>query len=215
MLPPGLVALLAAPFLWLLARSWRIRTSGEPAWPALEAEPGSYVLVSWHEALLPLLWYHRRRGITIVVSESQDGRYLAAYARRLGYRTAWGSSTRGGVKALLGAVKVLQQGQPAAFTPDGPRGPRRVLKDGALLAAQRGEARLVALHAAADRKWRIRSWDRFLVPKPFARVRIAYAAPYRVAAGDAGLEAARLATNAALDQVVREVEWDDGATPTG
>lgn len=213
-LPPRFAAALVGPFLSALARSWRIETTGEPAWRGLAEQGGPYLLMSWHDALLPLLWQHRRRGITIVVSEARDGRYLAAYARRLGYREARGSSTRGGVRALLGAVKALQAGAAAAFTPDGPRGPRRVLKQGALLAAQRGQAPVVALHAGADRAWTLGSWDRMLVPKPFARVRIAYGAPFEVAPGDAGLAAGRDRALAELENVVREARWDDGATAT-
>ena len=214
-LAPWLVAGLAGPALSALARSWRVETVGEvAAWRALADAGRPYVLLSWHEVLLPLLWQHRRRGITVVVSEALDGRYLARYARRLGYREAMGSSTRGGVRALLGAVKALRGGAPAAFTPDGPRGPRRALKDGALLAAQRGGAPIVVLHAGADRRWRLRSWDAFVVPKPFARVRVAYGRPLSVAEGAEGLTAARAQVLAELANAEREVGWDDGAIPT-
>ena len=214
-LPAPLVAGLGGVPLGLLARSWRIDTKGESAFAALLAAGSPYVLLSWHDALLPLLWRHRARGITIVVSEATEGRYLAAYARRLGYRVAFGSSTRGGVRAMLGAVRALQGGRAAAFTPDGPRGPRRVFKGGVLRAARHGSAYVVPLHAGAERAWRLGSWDRLLVPKPFARVRIAYGAPFLVAPGDAGLEAATARALGELENVVREVQWDDGAIPTG
>lgn len=212
---PSLVAATAGPLFSLLARTWRIQTSGELAWRALADAGSPYVIVSWHDALLPLLWQHRRRGITIVVSEALDGRYLAACARRLGYREAWGSSSRGGIRALLAAVRALRAGGAAAFTPDGPRGPRRVLKPGALLAAQRGMAHLVPMHAGASRRWILGSWDRMLVPKPFARVRIAYGSPFLVAAGAEGLAAARDRVLTELAHLVREVRWDDEAIPTG
>lgn len=214
-LPPGLVAGVAGPLLRLLARTWRIDTVGEAGWRALADAGRPYVLLSWHDALLPLLWRYRGTGMTIVVSEAFDGRYLAAYARRLGYREAWGSSTRGGVRALLGAVKALQAGRAVAFTPDGPRGPRRVLKDGALLAAQRGAAPIVPVHAGANRAWRLRSWDRLLIPRPFARVRIAYGTPFPVEPGKPGIAAARSRALLELAHAVREVRWDDGAIPTG
>jgi hypothetical protein len=209
------VAILAGPLVSSLARTWRIETSGEPAWRALIEAGRPYVVVSWHDALLPLLWHLRGQDITIVVSDAQDGRYLAAYARRLGYREARGSSSRGGVRALLAAVKALRAGRGAAFTPDGPRGPRRVFKPGALLAAQKAQAQVVPVHAGASRRWRLRSWDRMLVPKPFAQVRIAFGVPFEVTPGDAGLAAARERALAELAGVVREVRWDDGATPTG
>jgi len=213
--PVSLVAGLAGPVLSLLARSWRVEVHGAEAWQALADRGKPYVLLCWHDALLPLLWWHRRRGITIVVSEARDGRYLAAYGRRLGYRESRGSSTRGGVRALLGVVKALRAGRPAAFTPDGPRGPRRVFKDGALLAAQRGLAPVIAVHAAADRAWRLGSWDRMLVPKAFARVRIAYGTPVQVAPGKPELAVARQKVLEQMSHAVREVQWDAEATPTG
>jgi lysophospholipid acyltransferase (LPLAT)-like uncharacterized protein len=213
--PPGLVAWTAGPLVSLLARTWRIETVAEPPWSRIERDRIPYVLLCWHDGLLPLLWQHRHRGITMVVSEARDGRYLAAYARRLGYREAWGSSTRGGVRAMLGAVRALRAGGGAAFTPDGPRGPRRAFKGGALLAAQRGAAEVIPMHAGAERGWRLSTWDRMLVPKPFARVRVAYGDRFRVEPGEAGLAAARERALVELAAVVREVQWDDGATPTG
>jgi lysophospholipid acyltransferase (LPLAT)-like uncharacterized protein len=185
-----LIAALARPALSLLARSWRIELCGEHrGWSELAAQGAPYVLLAWHEALLPLLWHHRGKGMTIVVSEGREGRYLASYARRLGYREARGSSSRGGVRALLGAVKALQAGGSAAFTPDGPRGPRRVFKGGGVRAAQRAQAPIVPVHAEASRAWRVRTWDRMMIPKPFAKIRIAYGGIFRVPPGDAALAA--------------------------
>jgi len=212
--PARVVAGIAGPPLSLLARSWRIETSGEDRWRALADAARPYVLLAWHEALVPLLWQHRGRGVMIVVSEALEGRYLAAYARRLGYREARGSSGRGGVRALLGAVRALQAGGAAAFTPDGPRGPRRELKGGIFLAAQRSGASVVPMHAGADRAWRLRSWDRLLVPKLRARVRIAYGDPFEVGPGQSGLDEARRRALAEMAGVVREVRWDDEATDT-
>lgn len=214
-LAPTAAVRVLGPVVSLLARTWRIKTIHEERWLAVRASGRAHVFLLWHDALLPLLWRHRGRGVTIVVSEAQDGQYLAEYARRIGYREARGSSTRGGVRALLGAVKALRAGGAAAFTPDGPRGPRREFKGGVLAAAERGGAIVVPLHAGADRAWHLRSWDRFLVPKPFARVRIAYGMPFEVEPGAKGIETARARAGAELATVVREVQWDDEATGTG
>ncbi|NOT08612.1 MAG: lysophospholipid acyltransferase family protein, partial [Gemmatimonadales bacterium] len=212
---PDAAVRLAGAWLSLLARSWRVTAVNEERWRTLVAEGRPHVFLLWHDALLPLLWRHRGHGITIVVSEAQDGRYLAAYARKIGYAEAKGSSTRGGVRALVRAVKALRDGGAVAFTPDGPRGPRREFKGGVLHAAQKGGAMVLPLHAGADRAWRLNSWDRFLVPKPFARVRIAYGEPFLVGPGEAGLDAAQRRAVAELEYVVSEVRWDDGATATG
>jgi lysophospholipid acyltransferase (LPLAT)-like uncharacterized protein len=213
--PPGAAARVLGPLVSTLARTWRVEAVHEERWRGLVEAKQPHVFLLWHDALLPLLWHHRGRGVTIVVSEAQDGQYLAEYARRIGYREARGSSTRGGVRALIGVVKALRAGGVAAFTPDGPRGPRREFKGGVLLAAQRGGATVLPLHAGANRAWRLASWDRFLVPKPFARVRIVYGTPFEVGPGEAGIAAARIRALAELDGAVREVKWDDGATDTG
>ncbi len=169
--------------------SWRIRTVDEERWRPFYQAGRPHVFLLWHEALLPLLWQHRGQSIAIVVSDARDGQYLADFGATLGYRTIRGSSTRGAARALLGAVRELHAGYAVAFTPDGPRGPRRELKPGVVAAAQRGGGTVVPLHAEADRAWRLHSWDRFMIPKPWARVRIVYGRPFEVAPGAAGLAA--------------------------
>lgn len=186
---PGAVRSVGGPAIRLLAASWRISAEYEERWRPLYDAGRPYVFLLWHEALLPLLWRHRGQGIAIVVSEARDGQYLADLALSLGYRTVRGSSTRGGARALLGAVRELHAGHAVAFTPDGPRGPRRELKPGVIAAAQRGGGVIVPLHAEAQAAWRLDSWDRFMIPKPLARVRIIYGRPFEVGPGERGLAA--------------------------
>jgi lysophospholipid acyltransferase (LPLAT)-like uncharacterized protein len=203
---PGAARLLAGPALRLLALSWRITTIDEERWRPLYATRRPHVFLLWHEVLLPLLWQHRGQSIAIVVSEAREGQYLADFAAALGYRAVRGSSTRGAARALLGAVRELQDGYAVAFTPDGPRGPRREMKPGVVAAAQRGGGTIVPIHAEADRAWRLDSWDRFMIPKPGARVRIRYGRPFEVATGDAGL-AAGLAD---AEERLREIAGSEG-----
>lgn len=212
--PPVLGRIVGGSLASLLARSWRIQVVHEEHWRSLRDSGEPYLFVLWHEALLPLLWRHRNQGIAIVVSEARDGAYLASYAESIGYRLVRGSSTRGAARALLGAVRTLGSGHPVAFTPDGPRGPRRELKQGVVAAAQRAAVRILPIHADADRAWRFASWDRFMLPKPFARVRVAYGEPFRVAAGPAGLARGLEETRMAMDAVVRTACLEDGATLT-
>lgn len=213
--PPALTRRVAGPAVGLLARTWRMMTVHEERWRALQEQGGGFVFLCWHEALLPLLWRHRGQQVTIVVSEAREGQYLADFAARIGYRLVRGSSTRGATRALLGAVRELEAGHTVAFTPDGPRGPRRELKPGALAAAQRSGRPVLPLHAGADRAWRFRSWDRFMLPRPMARVRIVYGEPIRVAPGPAGLDEGLARAAEALRLITREAEWpDDAATPT-
>jgi lysophospholipid acyltransferase (LPLAT)-like uncharacterized protein len=146
----------------LLARTWRLKVVNEHYWQQLHRAGEPFLFVLWHEALLPLLWRHRRQGIVIVVSEAREGEYLANYAEKIGYRLVRGSSTRGAARALLGAVRELNGGHVVAFTPDGPRGPRREMKQGVVAAAQRAGVRILPIHAEARRAWRFNSWDRFM-----------------------------------------------------
>jgi lysophospholipid acyltransferase (LPLAT)-like uncharacterized protein len=186
-IPPSAARAVVPPAMRLIAGSWRISTQHEERWRPLYEARRPIVYLLWHEVLLPLLWHHRRQGVVIVVSENRDGQYLSDFARVLGYRSVRGSSSRGAARALLGAVRELQSGYSVAFTPDGPRGPRRELKPGVVAAAQRGGAVIVPVHARADRAWRLDSWDRFLIPKPAARVTVSYGRPFEVSPGDEGL----------------------------
>jgi lysophospholipid acyltransferase (LPLAT)-like uncharacterized protein len=135
--------------------------------------------------LLPLLWYHRNQGIAVVISEHRDGEIIAQIAERLGYATVRGSSSRGGSRALIGLMRALESGLDGAVTPDGPRGPAHVFAPGAAIASQRTGVPLLPIRASAARAWRLKSWDRFLVPKPFATVRVTYGALTPVTAASA------------------------------
>lgn len=200
----------------LLARSWRVEIVGSDAGSAVAATGRPYVLVCWHEALLPVMWHHRRRGIAAVISEARDGGYLAAFADILGYGVIRGSSTRSGHRALLGAIRALRRGIPVGITPDGPLGPPRVVKPGAVSAAQQGRAVVLPVHAVARPTWRARSWDRFLVPRVFSRVRVAYGTAFEVGAGPSALETAVSRCVRELEEAARMAQWPDGAaTPTG
>lgn len=202
---PATVARFAPPVVGALARTWRFREEGSQAWRAFLAARRPFVVALWHDILLMPLWRHRDLGVAIVVSEARDGQYLADVAARFGFGAVRGSSTRGGSKALLGARRVLEAGGVVAFTPDGPRGPRRVLKPGVVAAAQQAGVPVVPVHAVPDRAWRFGSWDRFTVPKPFARVRIGYGEPIFVAPGEAGLRAGADATAGTLERLAREL----------
>lgn len=191
------------PAVRALASSWRITVIHEERWRVLRDAKRAHVFLLWHEVLLPLLWHHRNTGVALVVSEARDGQYLSDLAASLGYRMVRGSSTRGGARALLGAVRELRASGAVAFTPDGPRGPRREIKPGVVAAAQRGGGVIVPIHAEADRAWRLHSWDRFVIPKPLSRVTITYGRPFEVSKGEAGLAEGLARAAEGLDEVSR------------
>jgi lysophospholipid acyltransferase (LPLAT)-like uncharacterized protein len=165
-----------------LACTWRVREINREPSQALRDAKRPVIFTLWHGEMLPLLWHHRGEGITVLISEHGDGEIIARIAEALGFRTVRGSTSRGAERALLGMSRVVQAGGDLAFTPDGPRGPAQSFAPGALVVAQRSGAPVVTLAVVATRCWRLRSWDRFMIPKPFARITIAYGDPVPVVA---------------------------------
>jgi lysophospholipid acyltransferase (LPLAT)-like uncharacterized protein len=174
--------LLGRGFLHMLARTWRIRVVNGDYVRDLRRAGHTFIFALWHGQLLPLLWHHREEGVLVLISEHRDGELVARAAQSLGYGLIRGSSTRGAERALISLVRELQAGHEVAITPDGPRGPAATFASGALVAAQRSGSFILPVAASADRAWRLRSWDRFMIPKPFARVTVAYGAPAKVLA---------------------------------
>jgi lysophospholipid acyltransferase (LPLAT)-like uncharacterized protein len=166
----------------LLARTWRYRAEGRGSLDRLRAERRPLILALWHGELLPCLWLHRGEGIVVLISTHADGEIVARLVESLGYRTVRGSTSRGGARAILDLVRELEAGHEIAVTTDGPRGPRHAFAPGALAVAQRSGAPVVCGRIRVSRAWRLRSWDRFVIPKPFARVVAAYGEPQYVRA---------------------------------
>ncbi len=133
------------------------------------------VIAFWHGAMLPVWYRYRRRGATALVSASPDGALLAGYLERsLRYeRVIRGSSSRGGSEALALVVEALAE-RPCLITPDGPRGPARQAKAGALVAAQRAGVPVVAVGWWCRRAVRLRSWDGMRIPLPFSIINFRY-----------------------------------------
>lgn len=204
-MPPLLMRAVLEPLMSLLAWSWRMRSHGAERVRSLREARTPVVYLLWHETLLPLLWWQRHQGIAIVVSQGRDGQYLADYATRIGYRCIAGSSSRGAVRALLKAVRLLDESVSVAFATDGPRGPRREVKPGVVRAAQRAGAPIVPLHAVVRSGWHLKSWDRTVIPRPFTRVEVGYGTPFTIGEGTAGLDAGVLQAAAALDALEREM----------
>jgi lysophospholipid acyltransferase (LPLAT)-like uncharacterized protein len=168
-----------------IARTWRYEVKNAAALESLRDQRRPFIFSLWHGQLLPLLWHHRGQGIAVLISEHRDGELVARLALSLGYRLIRGSSTRGGERALLGLVRELEDGSEVAVTPDGPKGPAFKYAPGALIAAQRSGAAILPIAAHASRAWRLGSWDRFIIPKPFAKVTVAYGPATEVSAASA------------------------------
>lgn len=184
---------LGGPLIRLLASTWRVREVNDAPWRALRARGQAFIFTLWHGHLLAQTWTRRGEGITVMISEHRDGEIIARLVESWGYRTVRGSTSRGAGRALLGMVRELEAGKEFAITPDGPRGPAGSVQPGVLLASQRAGAPIVTMRSDVSRAWRLRSWDRFLIPKPFATVHITYGDPFVAADTDeaAAAEVAR------------------------
>ena len=194
------IAALGHPLIALLGRTCRWQVDGYEHYAALRAAGRVPIFAFWHGRILGAAWFWRDHGIVVMISENFDGEWIARIIRRLGYRTARGSTSRGGPRALAQLRRDIRAGRPAGFAVDGPRGPARSVQPGAVWLARRTGSPILPFHIEAERYWSARSWDRTQVPRPFSRVAVAIGAPLDVApdAGAAALEAGRAALEASL-----------------
>jgi lysophospholipid acyltransferase (LPLAT)-like uncharacterized protein len=150
------------------------------------------IFAFWHGRILPATLFWRNRGIVVITSENFDGEWIARIIRRFGYRSARGSTSRGGARALVQLRRELSSGRPVAFTLDGPRGPARVAQPGAVWLAGATGQPLLPFHIEANRAWTMGSWDSTQIPKPFATVAVAISSPLQVTGtGDDAIEQGR------------------------
>ena len=116
----------------------------------------------------------------MLISRSEDGAMIADLVRRFGFVTVRGSSSRGGAEGLRALARAIREGHSVVVVPDGPRGPREVLKPGVVALARLTGAPVVPLALAASSEWRARSWDEFRIPKPFSRCVVRFGEPILV-----------------------------------
>jgi len=167
-----------APFLRLLGSTWRIESEGED--PRASSEP--FLAVTWHQGLFGAAYHFRNSGAGIPVSRSRDGDRIDAVLQRLGFGPSpRGSSSRDGPIALRGMIEAARKGQPVGILCDGPRGPARVCKPGALAAGRATGRPIRPIGIAAKPAIRFPSWDRAFLPLPFARVVFVYGPPLPIA----------------------------------
>jgi lysophospholipid acyltransferase (LPLAT)-like uncharacterized protein len=196
------VGLVGAGILRGLGRSLRFQLEGTEHLEGCRRERRPVILAFWHAWILPLAYLHRGEGIVVLTSEHGDGEYITRVIQRMGFRTARGSSTRGGARGLRDVVRAAREGRDIGITPDGPRGPARSFKRGGLVAAKLTGARIVPMAVFAEGVHRLDSWDRFVIPRPFARIRVRYGAPHAIPrnAGDEELDRHALALERHLNQ---------------
>lgn len=144
--------------------------------------PSIYAI--WHGELLmaaaAYTYYTKRKTIDTIVSNHFDGELVARLMQLFGGGTIRGSSSKGGVSALRGALKALQKGRDIGITPDGPRGPRHSVADGAAALAMMKKVPIIAMSCHPTSYWSMKSWDQFCIPKPFCTLEFSFSDPFYV-----------------------------------
>jgi len=190
--------------VWVTGLTWHYEVIAEdgvtPVVFGQKAGPEIYCF--WHQCVLPCTMYFRRSGAVILISRSFDGEMITRILRMFGFDAVRGSSSRGAREGMLGLTRVIESGRTAIFTADGPRGPIYETKMGPIKLAQITGAPIGAFHLEPERAWRMRSWDRFLVPKPFTRICVSWAQWTHVPADlpSEDFETRRRELNAALER---------------
>lgn len=212
----SLAAALLRLLLGLLGRSWRLEIAGgAETLERILASRSPHILCFWHNRTFPAAHFlHQRllrRGldITLLASQSRDGELVTRLVRGWGVETVRGSATRGGREALRGIYRAItQRASSPLVVPDGPKGPLYEFKAGAAVLSQMSGAPILLLGFGAGSAWRVRSWDRLIVPKPFSKVAVVVGEPRLVARDLMGeaLEAERLRLEAELNELTRRAE---------
>lgn len=166
------------------------------------------IFCGWHGKSVLFAWRFRMRNWWVIISHSRDGEIQTSIFQRLGYRVIRGSTGRGGVRAAIEAIKALKSGGTMAMTPDGPRGPSGVVQGGVMLMALKSGARLFPVGLAAGPCFRVNSWDRYMVPMPFAKAVMICGEPLVVPpeADEATLERIRVEFENAIHRLEAEAE---------
>ncbi|MGD9562108.1 MAG: lysophospholipid acyltransferase family protein [Pyrinomonadaceae bacterium] len=166
-----------------IGRTIRFEVEGWKNFEAIERAGKLPIYAFWHDRIFAGTYFFRDRGIAVITSQSKDGEYIARFIQRLGYGAIRGSSTRGGVGALVEMIKAMRNGTPTAFTLDGPKGPRYESKPGAVLLAKKTGNPVMPFVVECSRFWTVGSWDRLQIPRPFTRAKVIIGAPIYVRAG--------------------------------
>ncbi|MDO8837229.1 MAG: lysophospholipid acyltransferase family protein [Vicinamibacterales bacterium] len=179
----ALIVAVAYPLFVLLRWTLRWRVEGREYLDRIAADGHPPIVGFWHGRILAGMYFFRNQGIVVLTSQNFDGEWIARIITKFGYGTARGSSSRNSTSALREMIRHIRAGRGAAFTLDGPRGPARRAKSGAVWLASATGCPIVPFHVEADRAWTMKSWDGSQIPKPFSTVSLVLAEPVPVPRG--------------------------------
>lgn len=184
---------------------WRVSGLGN-----VDDAPGGVLLCIWHGRTFLPAHFMRKRGIWAIFSLSNDGELQSRVFRLLGYQIIRGSTGRGGERAAIEAIRALRKGGHLAITPDGPRGPNRVVQGGALLIAKKSGAAMIPIGVSARSKWLVKTWDHYLIPRPFTTAAIRFGEPiwFSRDATEEEMDLVRDKLTDAMNRLEKEAERD-------
>jgi len=188
----------------LIGKTLRFDVEGLENVKQIEQSGKTPIYATWHNRIFPSIYYLRHQGIVVITSQSFDGEYIARFIRRFGFGAVRGSSTRGGVQALVKMIRLMRENLPMCFTIDGPKGARYVAKSGAILLAKKTANPVLPFLIAPRSFWTVNNWDKLQIPKPFTRAKVFFGAPVYVGsdANEAEIEKKRLELQRKLDEAV-------------
>ncbi len=162
--------------LWGL--TWRRIDIGRDSFNEIHKSGKAWIYGIWHTNVLFSPYLNRGMKANVMISDSKDGEMITKVVKKFGNFAIRGSTSKGGMRALKNCVVALKKGQPAAITPDGPRGPAFQVQSGLIMAAMMSGKPIVPFHYEGVRQWIAeKAWDKHRVPKPFTRVVVSYGEP--------------------------------------
>lgn len=161
----------------LIGRTVRWESEGDSHLDDIYKSGNRAIFTFWHGRIFPSTYYWRNRGIVVMTSMSRDGEPIAQCIQRFGFGTARGSSSAGWIRALAEMSRAIRQGHDAAFTVDGPRGPRYVAQQGPILLARKTGAAVFCFHISMKNRIQLNNWDHFQIPLPFTKALVLKAEP--------------------------------------
>lgn len=173
----NVIALLGFWFVNILMRTLRTNKVQIDTGRNLCLTGNKVIYALWHSTILEVGYALRGLNLQGLVSQHRDGEYLAGAMELFGYGTVRGSTTRGGARAMIKLAGMAKKGHSIIITPDGPQGPRHVAQHGVIILAKKTGIPIIPVTAKVSRYWELPSWDRFVIPKPFAKMTITFGKP--------------------------------------
>lgn len=187
-------------YIWLVGKTSKVVEENSPEYEELRKNKKPVIFTFWHGRQIYLVWAHRNEGVYILVSKSKDGGYISGVTEKFGCKNVRGSTSRGGFEAVCSLVEKGKSGNPLAFTPDGPRGPMKIVQPGVIMVAQKTGLPIIPMSNSAKIKYIVRNWDEFHIPCPFSKIALCHGKPIYVGEND-DIEKKSEEVKKALDEI--------------